>query len=329
MLISILVPIYKVEKFISKCLDSIFNQTYSDIEYVFLDDCSPDNSVRILKKNIKEHNIDQSKITIISHSENKGIAITRNDLLDHAKGEYVLFIDSDDWIESDMVEQMVSATNKGAIDIVGCDYTDEFIDGKSKLRYENYAQDCNENIVRLINYNIGPTLWKILVKKELFKNVKFRPDIEIGEDYIASIMLYYYAKNCSNVHQYLYHYVQYNTYRYSNQIRKSISNHINAIIIIEEFLKSKGLYDSRINKEIKLRKFSIKRYYLVPPLMDYAKWKITFPETDGMWRYIKYSRKEKIIYWLAEKHIFFLLHLFNQINILRSIKIVIKTLVQI
>lgn len=314
MLVSILVPIYKVEKYIAKCLDSIFHQTYPEIEYVFVDDCSPDKSLAILKSYIDKKNIDKSKITIISHLENKGIATTRNDLLDNAKGKYVLFVDSDDWIEADMIEQMVTASEGGTIDIVGCDYTKDNEDAKRTFHYENYSNDCEENIFRLINYNIGPTMWKILVRKELFNDIRFNPDIEIGEDYIASIKLYYYAKNCSNVHKYLYHYVQYNINRYSNQISKSISDHINAVTSVEDFLVSVGLYSERFQNELKLRKFNIKRYYLFPPLINYKKWKTTFPESDRMWRYIKYTKKEKILYWLSEKHLFSIIRLFKSIK---------------
>ncbi len=307
MLVSILVPIYKVEKYIEKCLDSIFHQTYPDIEYVFVDDCSPDKSLTILKRYIDKKHIDKSKVTIISHLENKGIATTRNDLLDNAKGKYVLFVDSDDWIETDMIEQMLTVAENCTIDIIGCDYIDNYPNGTIKYHYENYSQDCKENITRLINYNIGPAMWKILIKKELFNIIKFQPEIDIGEDYIASIKLYYYAHNCANVHKYLYHYVQYNNNRYSNQLVKSISDHIRAVTVVEDFVKSVGLYNDKIEYELKLRKFNIKHYYLFLPLLDFKKWKKNFPESDRMWRHIRYSKKEKIIYWLAEKHLFGLL----------------------
>lgn len=308
MLISILIPIYKVEKYIERCLDSIFNQTYSEIEYVFVDDCSPDNSFNILKDYIQIHNVEErNKVTIISHSENKGISITRNNLLDNAKGEYVLFVDSDDWIEYNMVEQMAQASNNGIIDIISCDFTKEYANGKQILQYENYANDCKENMVRLINYNIGTILWKMLIRRNLFKKIRFQPNIEIGEDYIASIKLYYYANNCTYIHQFLYHYCQFNTNRYSNQISKSISDHIKAVTAVEKFLKDEGVYNDRIDKEIKLRKFCIKSYYLSSQLLDYKKWNNTFPESNKMWRYIKYTKKEKIKFWLAEKHIFWIL----------------------
>ena len=101
--VSILVPIYNVENYIGKCLDSIFIQSYTNVEYVFVDDCSTDNSLQVLKSKLTEYSIHSDKYTILCHTENQGIAQTRIDLLSEAKGDYIQFIDSDDWIEKDMI----------------------------------------------------------------------------------------------------------------------------------------------------------------------------------------------------------------------------------
>lgn len=307
MLVSLLVPIYKVEKHLVKCLDTLFNQTYPEVEYIFLDDCSPDKSMSVLHTYIEDYHLACKQITILAHTENKGIATTRNDLVKQAKGKYILFIDSDDWIELDMVEQLVKATKNGIVDIVGCDYTKNYVDGRQTCHFENYASNSRDNIALLLNYTIGPALWKLLVRKELFQQIQFQPDIEIGEDYLASVKLYYYANSCSCVHRYLYHYVQYNESRYSNKIAKSIEDHIKAVIEVEAFLESVDFMNQEIIREINLRKFCIKRYYLFPPLFDFKKWTVLFPESNRMWRSISYSKKEKVMYWLAEHHLFFLL----------------------
>lgn len=307
MLVSLLVPIYKVEKHLVKCLDTLFNQTYSEVEYIFLDDCSPDKSMSVLHTYIENYHLAHKQITFLVHTQNKGIATTRNDLVKQAKGEYILFVDSDDWIELDMVEQLVKATKNGTVDIVGCDYTKNYVDGRQTCHFENYASISRDNIALLLNYTIGPALWKLLVRKELFQQIQFQPDIEIGEDYLASVKLFYYADSCSCVHRYLYHYAQYNENRYSNKIAKSIEDHIKAVIEVEAFLGSVDFMNQEIIREINLRKFCIKRYYLFPPLFNHKKWAMLFPESDRMWRYISYSKKEKVMYWLAEHHLFFLL----------------------
>lgn len=312
MLVSILVPIYKVEKHLIKCLDTLFNQTYPDVEYIFLDDCSPDRSMSVLHSYIENHHLGGKQITFLMHTENKGIAITRSELVRQAKGDYILFVDSDDWMELDMVEHLVAATKNGTVDIVGCDYAKNYVNERKTYHFENYAVNCQDNILLLLNYTIGPALWKFLVRKELFQQIQFQPDIEIGEDYLASVKLYYYAESCACVHRYLYHYVQYNEARYSNKIAKSIEDHIKAVVAVEDFLKSVNFMDQRIVKEINLRKFNIKRYYLFPPLLNFKKWTILFPESDKMWRYISYSKKEKVMYWLAEHHFFLLLRWYRR-----------------
>ena len=104
MKVSILVPVYNVEKFFSRCLESLFSQTYSNIEYVFVNDCTPDNSMIVLHDILQKYPNHVNNVKLIENPSNNGIAIVRNTLLDNAHGDYVLFVDSDDWIENDMVE---------------------------------------------------------------------------------------------------------------------------------------------------------------------------------------------------------------------------------
>lgn len=307
MLISIIVPIYCVEPYLEKCLNSIFSQTYTDIEYIFVDDCSPDNSIGVLDRCVLSHHIDRQKVTIIRHAENKGISITRNDALRVAKGDYILFVDSDDWIESCMVENLWKATDNGKIDIVGCDYIKEYADGSTTLHHENYGLDCTENLIKILNYDIGPYLWKMLVKRDLYNKALFPEQIEIAEDYIEAIKLFHLAHSFVAVHEYLYHYAQYNICRYSNQIAKSIAHHIEVVKMAEDYLRQNTLLTSAVQHQLLLRKFNIKRYYLYPPLTDYTCYRSIFPEADGMWRFISFPLKEKIRYYLAEKHCFVLL----------------------
>lgn len=308
-LVSYLVPIYNVEKYLESCLESIFGQTYQNTEYVFVDDCSTDNSYDVLLSTLKKNNIPQERYTIVRHPQNEGIAVSRADCIANAKGEYVQFVDSDDWIEPDMTETMVAASQSSQIDLVGCYYIKDFLSGKQTRHKENYSQSCAENMVLCINYDISTVLWKMLIRRSLFSNFTITPHVDIVEDYIISVKLYFYANSFAVVDKYMYHYVQYNEGRVSFQTLRSITNHIKGVKEVEEFLESKGLVTPKISNLLNLRKFNIKSNFLTKNLFDIQAYKTTFPEADKVWRQINYSRNEKIKFWLAEKKLYFILRL--------------------
>ena len=112
--VSVIVPVYNVEKFLPQCLDSIIHQTYQNLEIICVNDCSPDNSATILQKYAQK----DKRIRIINREKNGGLSAARNTGLDIATGEYVYFIDSDDWIDADYIETMVKAIEKSNTDIV-------------------------------------------------------------------------------------------------------------------------------------------------------------------------------------------------------------------
>lgn len=307
MMVSILVPIYNVEKYIEKCAESLFTQTYQDLEYVFVDDCCQDNSIAILENIIKKHGIPDDKYTIVRHLQNEGIAVSRADCIGHARGEYILFVDSDDWIEKNMVEALIVATNGGEIDIVACDYMKDYLSGEITYHDEDYADTCRENLIRSINYDISTLLWKLLIRRELFSNFTITPHVDIVEDYIMTVKLYYYAKSFTRIRQYLYHYVLYNEGRVSFQTQRSIMNHIKGVREVEEFCREKGLCDERVERLLNLRKFNIKSNFLTKRMLDYKAYQETFPEANGTWRQLEYSPKERLKFWLAEHGLYPLL----------------------
>lgn len=291
---------YKVEQFLEKTLNSVFTQTYENIDYVFVNDCSPDNSLQVLKDSISKYGIAESRYTIINHDQNKGIAVSRADCVANATGEYILFVDSDDWIEPEMVETMIKTTDNGQIDIVGSDIASDFNNGVVKYHHENYADTCLGNLVKCLNYDINTVLWKLLIRRSLFDYFKIGP-INIGEDYIISIKLYYYAKSFKAIPKAFYHYIQYNQDRLSFQTLVSISDHIACVKEIEAFCREKGIYTEMVEDKLLLRKFNIKSNYLTKRCRSIIEYLNVFPEANGIWRRIPYTRREKFKFWLAEK----------------------------
>ena len=310
--VTILMPIYKVEQYLEKTLDSVFTQTYPYLDYVFVNDCSPDNSLQVLKDAIARYQIESNRYTIINHIQNEGIAVSRTDCIANAKGDYVYFVDSDDWIEKDTVEQMVYATNDGAIDIVGCDYMKDYLSGETTCHHENYADNCRDNMLRCLNYDIATVLWKLLIRRDLFNNFSITPHVDIVEDYIMSVKLYYYAKSFTAIPRAFYHYVQYNQARVSLQTLWSINMHIKGVEEVEGFCREKGLIDDETEYKLLLRKFNIKSNFLTKQLLDYYRYEQTFPEAKSIWRKMNYSGKERIKFWLAEHGHYSLLKLMQK-----------------
>ena len=308
-LVSILIPIYNVEKYLGKCLDSVFSQTYKNVEFVFVDDCSTDNSYNVLISSIKQNNIPEYKYTIVSHKQNEGIAVSRADCIANAKGEYVQFVDSDDWIEPDMTETLVEATKSSQIDLVGCYFIKDFLSGKQTRHSENYSQSCAENMVLCINYDISTVLWKMLIRRSLFFFFLITTQVDLVAEYFIFVLLYFFAYSFAVVDKYMYHYVQYNEGRVSFQTLRSITNHIKGVKEVEEFLKTKELITPNISNLFNLRKFNIKSNFLTKNMFDIQAYRTTFPEADKAWRQIDYSRNEKIKFWLAEKKLYFILRL--------------------
>lgn len=159
-LVSILSPCYNVEKYLPKCLDTIIGQTYSNLQIVLIDDGSKDGTWEIMQ----EYAAKDSRIEIY-HQENQGVATTRNNLLDKVKGDFVFFVDSDDWVELTMVESLLGIQKQSDADIVVCDMVKN--DNTSDLSDKSYISYNKEQIVKafLEHKWLNGSLWNLLRRR--------------------------------------------------------------------------------------------------------------------------------------------------------------------
>lgn len=150
--ISVIVPVFNAENYLSRCLDSVLNQTLKDLEVICIDDCSSDNSYNILKSYAE---ID-SRIKLLKNEMNIGQGLTRNKGLDAAVGEYIAFVDCDDWIEREMYEVLYNRTIQKKYDLVCCNLIFDFPDGTKGIPKMPTADMISQGF--LINESINPTI---------------------------------------------------------------------------------------------------------------------------------------------------------------------------
>ena len=297
--VSVLVPFYNVEKYVGRCVESLFSQTYSNIEYVFVNDCTPDNSMDIINEYIDKFNV-RNKCVIINHEVNKGISASRNDCLDNATGDYILFIDSDDYIDKDMVELLVKAAIENNADISGCGYIEEYKDRSVEMpqRYTNNHVEMMRAITLL---TIKGVMWKLLIRRSIVEEnqVRFIPDNTMVDDYLFCCQVFFYAKRFASVDKCMYHYIQYNPNNYSKTREFNITSQAKAIIKTEEFYKENGVYEL-VKDELLQRKFISKLPLLLNKNCYNVKlWRELFPESNNIWKKMKFSFKQKILFRLA------------------------------
>lgn len=190
--ISIIVPVYKVEKYLRRCIDSILAQTFKNFELILIDDGSPDNCGKIC-----DEYAEKDKRIVVIHKKNEGCSAARNDGLKISKGKYIGFVDSDDTIESTMYEEMYNLIEKENFDVVHCDI---------------FTINLLENTKYIFKFkkpNYSPTVWSKLFKKELIQKYKieFPLNAHMGEDLSFTEKYMLIGNNIGYTDSILYNYI--------------------------------------------------------------------------------------------------------------------------
>lgn len=241
--ISVIVPVYNTEKYITKCLRSLLEQSFSDYEIIIVNDASPDNSIDTINNLLLEYPHKKDIITIYNHPYNLGVATARNTGLKYAKGEYLIYIDSDDYVELDMLEKMYYKAKENDADIIVADYLDTF-ENRERYVCQKIPSSKEECIEWLLLGLLHGSNSNKLVKHSLFKsnNLQYIPYLNMYEDLIMSIKLFFYATNIGYINKAFLHYVQYNNNSYTKNItQKCLDNIISACKVIGCFLKEKSI----------------------------------------------------------------------------------------
>ena len=201
-LISIIIPVYNGEKYLRPCIDSILHQTYQHWELLLIDDGSPDSSGAICDEYASD-----PRISVV-HKENGGQASARNQGVAMAKGEYISFVDCDDWIEADMYESMLQTMQEQQTEIIICGYLEEYMNRQKRVRADGkmVVYDATEAVKLVLQGKIGSYLWSMLFRREVVQ--ERMPDLNPYEDHATIFKWISHAHRVVVLHQAFYHYRQ-------------------------------------------------------------------------------------------------------------------------
>ena len=292
--VSILIPAYNAALFLPKCLDSVLRQIYPNLQVVIVDDGSTDNTLSISNEYAEK----DSRIEVY-HQENQGVATTRNHLLERVNGDFVLFVDADDWMELDMVEYLLDLAMTRGADFVMCD---RVINNATPSPNESkvFELDQEHAIVDFLyhGYFVG-ALWNKLFKAELIQDIRFHNEISYGEDALFCWGVLQKIRKVVVSDKQLYHYYM-NEESISHQSfgEKKLTGHLTWTLISEDVKKRWPQYTKQI-----LGTFALHDMYLLQAASQSG-----YPNNDNVkmlqqsvrekWKYLKYSNISSPKQWI-------------------------------
>jgi len=209
-LVSILIPVYNSEKFLRKALQSVADQTYSNVEIVIVDDCSKDSSRKIVTTFFEEYEHIQHKV--INNKINQGVSFGRNTLVDNASGEFICFLDSDDYLEPDFVSYLLGVLTKNNSSMGQCLYFSEEPSGVSVGKTNDFASDTTlqgkNAVFSMLEGKVTGYLWHKIFKRDLFDGIRFDTTLTVFEDYEVIMKMFVNGASIAFGNERKYHYIQ-------------------------------------------------------------------------------------------------------------------------
>lgn len=313
--VSVIIPVYNVARFIEKCVRQLFEQTLKEIEFIFVDDCSPDSSIAIVEKLLLEYPERAQAVHIIRHEINRGLPSARNSGLQVATGTYIFHCDSDDWLEKDALSLLYNTAVTDHADIVWCDWYLTFKKNERYMTQSPLDKDVLSPLTALklllggkIRYNV----WNKLVRRNLYQDnrISFPDGYGMGED-MTMIKLFAFAEKVSYVPKALYHYLQLNQEAFTKktspahltQIQHNVANL--TAFLTQHFGKSLDMY-------IHFFKLNTKLPFLISAdVNSYKRWLEWYSESNS---YIdqnpQFSGRIRFIQKAAINHQFWVLKLY-------------------
>lgn len=297
--VSVVVPVYNAEETLERCLDSLISQSYKNIEIVCVNDGSSDSSLKILNKYRKK----DERIVVIDNDKNRGCSYTKNRGIDNATGDFICFVDSDDYIENNMINELVDFQRKNNLDLVKCHYNN-YEDGKLKNTILNYPEekilntkkDINEFKTKLFSGEIPGYLQLLLIKRNVLNDKKINEKIAFLEDVTFYLELLSEKIKVGILNKRLYNYVNNKNGLTFSLTTEKVENRIKGIIYFYE----KSLLHS---ETIKQKKVVLDRckYLIIHSLFEL--YRVTKKNKEMIKEYFKDDKIKEILVEASENNL--------------------------
>ena len=292
--ISIIIPIYNVERYLRQCIDSILAQTFTNFELLLIDDGSPDGCPAICDEYAEK----DARIRVF-HKPNGGVTSARNKGLDNAKGNWIIYIDGDDWIEPTYVEELYNAAINNEADIAICGFRFVYEDGSSVIEHPTIWDDNKQASLNRYIASIWTTACGSIQKTSLYKDngVQSPKHITFCEDFHLIVRLCYFAKKVVSIDRPLYNYRQQPSSIMHTLNEKKRAESLAAYIEIIDFFRKHGETET-YKKVMAWRTIHASHYMTYDPLR-FEDFKNYYPDKkDYIWDCPFIGSQKKVLIWL-------------------------------
>lgn len=300
--ISVIIPVYQAECYIERCVQSLFEQTMDDIQYVFVDDCTPDKSIEIISRLLLKYTDRNDDVVIVKHHQNMGQAAARNSGLCKACGEYIGWVDADDYVDSSMFMKLYETAKTNEADIVCCDIIREKSEGFVEESFP-YEVESKENVMDHIEGGIYSALWNKIVRRSMYEenHIRFADGVNMWDDLSVTLPLRYLSHKTIIIHKPFYVYNNINTasITISNQSYKHRMQMLRCAEHLIAYFKN-SMPRKHYNKLL-LFGFETKKFLFYPPYYDLLLWRNIIPESNGLLFNYPMPILKKIYFFIMQK----------------------------
>ncbi|MDR1682960.1 MAG: glycosyltransferase [Candidatus Symbiothrix sp.] len=316
--VSIIIPVFNAADSLPVCIESLMNQPYSELELIFVNDCSTDNSLSVIAGYKERLEARGMKVKIIQHERNQGVAAARNSGLDEVSGKYIYWVDADDWIEKNAVEKLVEEAEKTDAEIIGCNWYLSFHQNERLMNQSDFSSP-EDGLKKMMAGVMRWNLWLFMLRRELLErnHIRFIPGLNMGEDMMVMMKLFASAHRVSFLNAGLYHYKQTNQNSlskiYSQKHIEEVTANVNEVVRFLEGLNLGG----GMEKYAMFLKLNIKLPLLISDQTDnFRLWNCWFSEANI---FVMKNRmlplRTRLLQWFAAKRMYIVNKLYFRVVI--------------